>query len=135
MKVLSIEQMNQLKELGVDTSKASLHYVYLPTARSIFNETDELESEPTLFACNPDMLEGYPTFALQDVIELLPATLPSSILASELVITKKKISYIDSELFDPPQIDYTEDIVNDNILDAAYNMLIWVIENNYLKTK
>jgi DNA repair protein RadC len=51
MKVLSIEQMTRLKELGVDTSKASLHYVYLPTARSIFNETDELESEPTEHLC------------------------------------------------------------------------------------
>ena len=121
MKVLSIEQMTRLKELGVDTSKASLHYVYLPTARSIFNETDELESEPTLFACNPDMLEGYPTFALQDVIELLPI---ENIDIRRNCHEKWVISYKDEITFK-----------SEFMIDAAYEMLIWVIENNYLKTK
>ena len=142
--VLNIEQMKQLKEFGVDTSKASM---------AVYNIYAGEQKEYDILAANGAFAEkqehdrfGYgihnivafdkkPVFTLQDIIELLPATLPSSILASELVITKKKISYIDSELFDPPQIDYTEDIVNDNILDAAYNMLIWVIENGYLKTK
>ena len=120
MKVLSIEQMTRLKELGIDVLPKGLCFMY--------HNGEFMYMEPI---CEDDMK----AFSLQDVIELLPATLPSSILACELVITKKKISYIDSELFDPPQIDHTEDIVNDNILDAAYQMLIWVIENGYLKTK
>ncbi len=134
MKVLSIEQMTRLKQLGVDTSKASLHYVYLPTARSIFNETDELESEPTLFACKQDMLEGYPTFALQDVIELLPKRLMSDFGDADLIIqpaldaTVYVISY-------EPKNDIIAWFYDENILDAAYNMLIWVIENGHLKTK
>ena len=135
MKVLSIEQMTMLKQLGVDTSKASLHYVYLPTARSIFNETDELESEPTLFACNPDMLEGYPTFALQDVIELLPKIIHVDHIECYLVI----LQAVDGFFVQYSEKDCLEDDIiwfyNDNILDAAYEMLIWVIENNYLKTK
>ena len=120
MKVLSIEQMTRLKELGVDTSKASLHYVYLPTARSIFNETDELESEPTLFACNQEMLDGYPTFALQDVIELLPI---ENIDIRRNCHERWVMSYKDEITFK-----------SEFMIDAAYNMLIWVIENNYLKT-
>ena len=134
MKVLSIEQMTRLKELGVDTSKASLHYVYLPTARSIFNETDELESEPTLFACNQEMLDGYPTFALQDVIELLPKQLPQNDFGDNcLFITPNAglngyvFHYKDNEDGEIYKQIYSEDI-----LQAAYEMLIWVIENGYL---
>ena len=134
MKVLSIEQMTKLKELGVDTSKASLHYVYLPTARSIFNETDELESEPTLFACSQEMLDGYPTFALQDVIELLPAEI--EVDSDYWYLTLLKDS--DTECHTCYQNDKFHIYINfkrENILDAAYQMLIWVIENGYLKTK
>ncbi len=133
MKVLSIEQMNQLKELGVDTSKASLHYVYLPTARSIFNETDELESEPTLFACKTDMLEGYPTFALQDVIELLPKRLMSDFGDADLIIQPNRDATVYVISYEPKN-DIIAWFYDENILDAAYKMLIWVIENNYLKT-
>ena len=134
MKVLSIEQMTRLKELGVDTSKASLHYIYLPTARSIFNETDELESEPTLFACKTDMLDGYPTFALQDIIELLPKQLPQNdfgcnciLIAPNAGLNGYVVHYKNYEDGDIYKQIYSEDI-----LQAAYEMLIWVIENGYL---
>ena len=135
MKVLSIEQMTRLKQLGVDTSKASLHYVYLPTARSIFNETDELESEPTLFACNPDMLEGYPTFALQDIIELLPKSIIINsvkhwfCVSQNCLLTEFQVMYFDGD------DSYGVIKQNKSLLQAAYKMLIWVIENGHLKTK
>ncbi len=137
MKVLSIEQMTKLKELGVDTSKASLHYVYLPTARSIFNETDELESEPTLFACNPEMLDGYPTFALQDVVELLPCEIFTSRSNFYLNITKfDGNSYTISYEIQLQDGSIEEIILQaDDILECSYNMLIWVIENGHLKKK
>ncbi len=134
MKVLSIEQMTKLKELGVDTSKASLRYVYLPTARSIFNETDELESEPTLFACNPEMLDGYPTFALQDVIELLPKRLMSDFGDADLIIQPNRDATVYVISYEPKN-DIIAWFYDENILDAAYEMLIWVIENGHLKTK
>ena len=135
MKVLSIEQMTRLKELGVDTSKASLRYVYLPTARSIFNETDELESEPTLFACKPDMLEGYPTFALQDVIELLPKVIIKEGLYLHLNISITYSKWYCFEYSFCNGSQFNSFISRENILDAAYQMLIWVVENGYLKTK
>ncbi len=126
--------MTKLKELGVDTSKASLRYVYLPTARSIFNETDELESEPTLFACNQEMLDGYPTFALQDVIELLPKRLMSDFGDADLIIQPNRDATVYVISYEPKN-DIIAWFYDENILDAAYQMLIWVIENGYLKTK
>lgn len=41
--VLSIAQMQHLQELGLNTSDASMHYQFLPTADSIINGTDEVE--------------------------------------------------------------------------------------------
>lgn len=137
MKVLSIEQMTRLEKLGVDTSKASLHYVYLPTARSIFNETDELESEPTLFAFKPKLLDGYPTFALQDVIELLPAEIETIESNYYLTITKYFYnSYVVCYFIENQDDSYSFVYFEcETILDAAYQMLLWVIENGYLRTK
>ena len=121
MKVLSIEQMTRLKELGVDTSKASMHYVYMPTAMSILSGTDELESEPTLFISQPNMQHQYPTFTLQDVIELLPI---ENIDIRRNCHERWVMSYKDEITFK-----------SEFMIDAAYKMLIWVIENGHLKTK
>lgn len=40
--VLSIAQMQHLQELGLNTSDASMHYQFLPTADSIINGTKTL---------------------------------------------------------------------------------------------
>ena len=121
MKVLSIEQMTRLKELGVDTSKASLHYVYMPTFQSIIDCTDEVEKDPSIIINEPNTDYEYPTFSLQDVIELLPI---ENIDIRRNCHEKWVISYKDEITFK-----------SEFMIDAAYQMLIWVIENGYLKTK
>ena len=40
--VLSIEQMKHLQELGLDTSDASMHWQYLPTADAIICNSQDL---------------------------------------------------------------------------------------------
>lgn len=57
--VLSIDQMKHLRELGLDTSDASMHWQFLPTADSIINGTDETEKEPTLFVSRLRNLRNY----------------------------------------------------------------------------
>lgn len=131
--VLSIEQMQKLKELGVDTSKAGMHFLYMPTAKSIMSGVYEVDDEPEVFVSQNGMNHEHPTFTLQDVIELLPMRLESSYGYIDLTIQPN----MDSSVY---VFSYErEDAIicwffNENILDAAYNMLIWVIENNYLKT-
>jgi hypothetical protein len=67
--VLSIEQMKHLHELGLDTSEASMHWQFLPTANAIINGTDELEEEPCLFISQPNMKHEYPAYTLQDITD------------------------------------------------------------------
>ena len=59
--VLSVEQMKHLQELGLDTSDASMHWQYLPTADAIINGTDEIEEEPCLFVSQPNMSTASPS--------------------------------------------------------------------------
>ena len=72
--VLSIEQMQKLKELGVDTSKAGMHFLYMPTAKSIMSGVYEVDDEPEVFVSQNGMNHEHQTFTLQDIIELLQGT-------------------------------------------------------------
>ena len=132
MKVLSIEQMNKLKQLGVDTSKASVR-----VGKMEFKHGDpwygKEEYDVFLFD-NEDndtqcFVESYRAFTLQDVIELLPYTFNNNYL---IIYRSISIYYFIYE-----NMNLEDDILEKgrNPLEAAYNMLIWVIENNYLKTK
>ena len=127
--VLSIEQMQKLKELGVDTSKASMHFLYMPTAKSIMSGVYEVDDEPEVFVSQNGMNHEHPTFTLQDIIELLPYTFDNSYLRIYRGINMYYFIY--------ESINSEDDIIEkgNTPLLAAYNMLIWVAENGYLKTK
>ena len=111
MKVLSIEQMNQLKELGVDVEPNGLDFMYSEVVpvecRLMYAES----------VCEDDMK----AFNLQDVVELLPI---ENIDIRRNCHEKWVISYKDEITFK-----------SEFMIDAAYNMLIWVIENGKIKTK
>lgn len=127
--VLSIWQMKSLAELGVDTSQASMCWIKN-------TDGDETENMYMLSVHNEwcyemSCLSPVPTFTLQDIIKLLPDQIKGYGLSW----------YIGDGLF---QYDKTNccdglDILhsysfneNISILDVAYHMLVWVIDNKYL---
>ena len=133
MKVLSLEQMHQLKELGVDTSRASMCYISKCTSCD-FDDGCEI-----VVVCNDFNKKLHnefgPAFTLQDVIELLPKSiLINSVkhwfcVNQNCLLTEFQVMYFDGD------DSYGVIKQNKSLLQAAYNMLIWVIENGYLKTK
>ena len=123
MKVLSIEQMNKLKELGVDVKPKGMCLMYTS------DSSDNYYLKYGESTCEDDVV----AFSLQDIIELLPGKLIYE--ESNLYLTFENI---DNEYgFCYVACDFEVRIYfnNANILQAAYEMLIWVIENGYLKTK
>lgn len=128
--VLSINQMQHLKELGVDTSKASMHWQFLPTADAIINETDELEEKPCLFVSQPNMKHEYPAFTLQDMLDIMPEIIDAHIFTIEKEYGLWSCMYLES---------YTRSIIriktNKELINAAYEMLCWCAENGYLNKK
>ena len=119
MKVLTIEQMNRLKEFGINVKPKGTCLMYTS------DSSDNYYLKYGESTCEDDVA----AFGLQDVIELLPYTFNNNYLRIYRSISIYYFIYENMNLED--------DILEKgrNPLEAAYNMLIWVIENGYLKTK
>lgn len=111
MKVLSIEQMTRLKQLGVDVTPKEECLMYSSVGG------DDYKLMYCQSVCEDDMK----AFNLQDVVELLPI---ENIDIRRNCHERWVMSYKDEITFK-----------SEFMIDAAYQMLIWVIENGYLKTK
>ena len=109
MKVLSIDQMSRLKKLGVDVSPKEDWLMY----SAVGGDSKLMDGQSV---CEDDMK----AFNLQDVVELLPI---ENIDIRRNCHEKWVISYKDEITFK-----------SEFMIDAAYEMLIWVIENGHLKT-
>ena len=142
--VLTIEQMKQLKEFGVDTSKASM---------AIYNIYAGEEKEYDILSSNGAFSEkqehdrfGYgihnivafdkkPVFTLQDIIELLPKSiLINSVkhwicVGPNFLLTEFQLMYVDGN------DSYAVMRQDKSLLQAAYNMFLWVIENGHFLKK
>ena len=125
--VLSIEQMQRLKELGVDIQ---------PTGTCLMYTSDSSDNYYLKYGestCEDDVA----AFWLQDIIELLQGTKSFYFRKScenfylkieKFSDTNYSISYENSDHF---FVGFSSSC----LLTCAYNMLIWVVENGYLKTK
>lgn len=128
--VLSIGQMKHLQALGLNTSDASMHWQFLPTADAILNGTNEIEEEPCLLVSQPNMKHEYPAYTLQDILDKLPTLI---IISSDFykICIEPSCGYWDIYYY---KSDITELISkkSENVIDAAYDMLCWAIENGYI---
>ena len=142
--VLTIEQMNKLKELGVDTSKASMAIYCIYAGEK--KEYDILSSNGAFPEKQEHDRFGYgihnivafdkkPVFTMQDIIEMIPNHLFINgvkhwiKISPNCLLTEYQIMYVDGD------DSYAVMKQDKSLLQAAYEMLLWVIENGYLKTK
>ena len=118
--VLSINQMQELKELGIDTSKASM--CWLETFYT--DRTKKFEPE----VCNENQRFDewcLPAFTLQDILEMLPDIIVNHEVYIP-VIQKNFCKYVHN---DNPILHLE---VANNTIEAAFNMLKWCKQNNYI---
>ena len=135
--VLSIEQMRKLKELWVDTSKASMCYISKYPSCD-FDDGDSIVVVSRDF--NKRLYNEFgPAFTLQDLIELLPKQIINcnEIYLLKIIPISNEVSYVQFN----SQIcaDITKYPLrvkkSDSLFNSLFEMLIWVIANGYLKTK
>lgn len=131
--VLSIEQMNHLKELSVDTSKASMAW-----CASAYDEYDKMELEihaDVIDQCRNKLYWHIePTFTLQDMLEMMPKV----IIDNEECECNLYIFFHEDGISIYYEDDYSEQpafFCESSVLESAYNMLCWLAENNYLNKK
>ena len=130
--VLSVEQMKHLQELGLGTSDGSMCWCY---ALSYKNAKWELEIYEAVINQKRDSAfwEIIPTYTLQNILDKLPHYLnpfPSKQILFAWMIDRGAIAYRNVEDIDDCLKHFTDDL----LIDAAYEMLCWCIENGYIKT-
>lgn len=135
--VLTIEQMQELQELGLDTIKASMYWVKSITSGSIWE----------LSPVKPDF--GFEwiwisTFTLQDILDILPQGF--YLEKNTTSLDKKVFLQINKTAGGGYSIAYEQSWdedgklkikmhgqqLNDSLLEAAFNILKWCKLNNKL---
>lgn len=117
---LSIEQMKHLKDLGLDTSDGSMCFEW--------NESDP----DIMIVTSPDADTNYDycrkTYTLQDILDKLPCFIGNQVLTIQKLANSYTCLYV--EPYSRSIIKITE---SKELIDAAYDMLCWCIENGYVK--
>lgn len=130
-RVLSIQKMQKLKELGIDDSKAKMYWVRQVNGTSINEPIDgefflSLHKGERLMRSGFMRFETIPTFTLQDIIEMLPDSVEINEVPCYLDFGKDYVEYI-SDFEDQSFI-----LFGDNMLENMYKILIWLLENKYI---
>ena len=132
---LDVHQMQHLQELGLELKETMLYW-----ARCVDNNprASTHYGKWVLIKGNNAQTVGLmhwefiPAYTLQDVLDLLPKSIGVEYIY-DLCIFPESISYtqfiggeINDNLFEVP--------INESLIDAAYFMLCWVIENKFVET-
>lgn len=118
--VLSVEQMKHLQELGLDTSDGSMCFEW--------NESDS----DNMVVTSPDADTNYDyyheTYTSQDIIHNLPCFIGNKVLTIQKLADSYTCLYM--EPYSGSMTNITE---SKELIDAAYEMLCWCIENGYVE--
>ncbi len=121
--VLTIEQMIRLKELGVDVKPKGNCLMYTS------DSSDNYYLKYGESTCEDDIK----AFSLQDVIESLTDEV------EEVIVSVNNEDYYikcwEYKHYEENELKKIHFVDIKQILNACYEMIIWVIENGYLKTK
>lgn len=125
--VLSIEQMKHLRELGLDTSDASMCWCYVLSYK---NAKCELEIYEDVINQKRDSAfwEIIPTYTLQDILDKIPSFIGNNTLTLQRHGDKWMCLYIEPYTRHNLHMEIKEECI-----DAAYEMLCWCTENGYIK--
>lgn len=118
--VLSIEQILYLKELGLDTSDGSMCFEW--------NQSDSDNMVVTSLDADTNYDHSRKTYTLQDILDKLPCFIGKEVLTIQKLADSYTCLYM--EYYSRSIIKITE---SKGLIDAAYEMLCWCIENGYVK--
>lgn len=134
--ILTREQIDHLIELGLDVKSKS--NIVSDSFFNIFNSSNFIVTEKGKIYCDPitgggvsDNIDLYYTFTLNDILSILPKRIQKSNCDWYLFVDffNEVISYSDEFNF---SFINRVDIIEGNCLDAAYELLCWCIENDFL---
>lgn len=124
--VLDVQQMQHLQELGLELKETTLIYSGGGGKYGLFltRQIDKILWEST-----------YPAYTLQDVLDALPESILKNDIQYWLSICRATISIWMISYSD--DVDLTTNLHHEeyeSLIDAAYSMLCWAIENKFVET-
>lgn len=121
-----------MRELGLNTSDASMCYCCF---YGNIEEEWELEIYEDVINQKRDstFLDIVPTYTFQEIIELLPKEIKTVTDTYYLTISTYDCDVWSIYYSMSDEFDYYKEFKSDSLIDAAYEMLCWCIENGYIK--
>lgn len=131
--VLSINQMQELINLGIDTSKASMcwskfkydsNFTIQAMSKNMFEE--EIRNLDLIYTPYDYII--IPTFTLQDILEILPK------IKHYYYPNLRQVNNISWQIIYKSKLGELEWIAKygKTSIEAAFNMLKWCKQNNYI---
>ena len=143
---LDVQQMQHLQELGLDTSNASLCYYkqegweanYFIALTCDIKEKGGLTYYYDSFGNKEYILnEVIPAYSLQEVLDALPKEISkdgcTSYASLYIDFENNRIAYGNTDRYGS-EIHH-EIMIEKDLIDVAYSMLCWAIEQGYVETK
>ena len=137
--VLSIEQMQHLQELGLELKETLLYWAraedFNQRLKTFHYGKWYLQKGDKAQVVGLSHWEFIPAFTLQDVLDALPGNISYNEKYYHLTVDldAKNIYYGTTFGFDLLKVFiYMKKVF---IIDAAYSLLCWCIENGYIKTE
>ena len=128
---LDVQQMQHLQELGLDTSNASAEYYRMSKKMDWFLVFGCRSKEELL-----DTEENIPAYTLQDVLDALPKDISKDgctwYASLYIDFENNRIAYGNTDRYGFEI--YHEIMIEKDLIDAAYSMLCWAIENKFVET-
>ena len=126
---LDIEQMQHLQELGLDTSNASMRWLNYNGINAVITRNFNFPtSEADYIICD--------AYTLQDVLDALPKDISkydcSWYALLYIDFENNRIAYGNTDRYGFEV--YHEIMIEKDLIDAAYALLCWAIENGYVET-
>ncbi len=120
--VLSIEQVQELQELGFDVEKyASMCWLAYTSDIPPYEKEYNLSTHD-IYCYESSSLEPIPTLSIGDIIEVLPEKIHKNY---SLKISKNYVDYCDDHIS-------INGFMDGNLINAFFEMLKWGIKNKYI---
>lgn len=123
--VLSVGQMKYLQNIGIEFKNTSMLLWHPQILDGVPNSVWDLSVwSESLFSED----HVYPAYTLQDILDKLPCFIGKEVLTIQKLADSYTCLYM--EPYSRSIIKITE---SKELIDAAYDMLCWCIENGYVK--
>lgn len=125
--VLSVGQMKHLQKIGIELRNTSMLLWNQQILDGIPNSVWDLSVwSESLFSED----NVYPAYTLQDILDKMPCFIDKEVLTIQKLADSYTCLYMEP---------YTRSIMkiteSKELIDAAYDMLCWCIENGYVKVE